>query len=65
MSRESAVLSREQTPLALSSQDPHRPACYQDSPQEHREAIEAVAHHFARSIAVGDAEDDGREQRED
>ena len=49
----------------LPSQDPHSPACYEDSTQEHGEAIEAVAHHFARRIAVCDAEDDGCEERED
>jgi len=49
----------------LSPQHPHRPACKQRSAEEHHEAIEAVAYHFAGILAVGDSEDDRREQSED
>jgi hypothetical protein len=49
----------------LSSQQPHGPARYDGSAQKQGEAVEAVADHFARGIAVGDAEDDGGEDRKD
>jgi hypothetical protein len=49
----------------LSSDEPHGPAGDDDSAEEHDEAVEAVANHVAGGFAMGDAEDDRREERED
>ena len=42
----------------LPSQQPHSPAGHEDAAQEHCKAIEPIAHHVARCLAMGDAEDD-------
>ena len=46
----------------LPPQYPHCPARGQHAAQEHCEAVEAVANHVARGLAVSDAEDDGSEE---
>ena len=48
----------------LSPQKPHHPASEKNSSDEHSEAVEAVTDLFAGGIALGDAENDGRKQRE-
>ena len=63
MSNERELLTGTAHSLLLSAQYPHRPAGHQDPAQEHGKTIHAVAHHFARGIAVCDAEDDGCKQR--
>ena len=54
----------ERTRSELSSEQPHRPARHQHAAQEHCEAIQAVADHVTRSLAVGDSENDGSEEGE-
>jgi len=48
----------------LSSQQPHGPAGYNCAAQKHHEAIQPVAHHIARGLAVRDSEHDRRKQSE-
>jgi hypothetical protein len=48
----------------LSSQQPHRPSRRDRAAKKHYKAIEAIADHVARGFAVGDAKNDGSEQRE-
>jgi len=45
-------------------QCPHDPARHQQSTHKHGEAVEAVANHVARSVALRNAEDRGRKYRE-
>src|SRR5579864_6945835 len=47
----------------LLPQHPHCPSGHQHSAQKHREAIESVAHHVARGLAVSNPEYDRSEQR--